>query len=97
MLNADDFGSEVVYKPQSGSEITVNVIVDSEPVQVDVGDNNEYIQDNVPMITARRTDFSEIPGYGDQFEIDGQTFDVWKSEDNRQGTLTVYLRGRFIN
>jgi len=74
-------GVSAVFKPQSGSDIDTNVVIDTDVESV--GDQVHVAEDSVVLL-ARRADVG-IPAPGDIFTVDGSDYTVDGIPDDDAG------------
>lgn len=90
MLNTQDFGIEVIYRPGILDQ-TVNAIFDVAPVEVDTGaDDAPVIRDQRPVLYLYKSDVSGIQ-VGHEFTVEGKLYSVFDIEDDNEGVLGLIL------
>jgi len=95
MLDSSEFGTSITYNPDGGSSFSVDVVIDNDPVLVDLGDNNEQIRDSRRMLQIKVSDFVSIPVANvDTFTIDAVTYDIYDVEPDDTGYAIVILNNQ---
>ena len=88
-FSVDDFGEAVTYTPQGGDAAVINVIFDTEFVEVNAGGSVGFAQ-NQAVILFRTSDVSAA-AEGDAFTISGADYTARVIQDDGTGTTTIIL------
>ena len=92
MLDPLEFGTEVTFTPLVGVPLLVNVVIDNDPVLVDLGDNNESIRSSRRTLQIKLSDFVSDPlPFDDTFTFDSVEYSIYDIEPDGTGYAIVVL------
>jgi len=90
MLDDEEFGTEVIFKPIIGNPKIINGIFDKEFISVEISEG-PGIQDQAPTLSIRLSDFIVEPKQNDIFTINGIDYKVLEIQKDGTGFAIIIL------